>query len=82
MKIDPRPAVSKRAKRYDAGAFGAHQGRPKLEGELEMSEMISSELRFIPACIPRQGRRHYPGIVDQDVELFVVSKELFREGVY
>lgn len=47
-----------------------------------MSEVVDRELRFVPARISRKGRGHDPCIVDQDVELFITCKELFREAVY
>ena len=46
-----------------------------------MPEMVGRELRFVPGRIARKRRGHYC-VVDQDVEFGVISKELFREGVY
>jgi hypothetical protein len=56
------------AESHDTGAFGADERWPEPAGELEMAEVVGRELRFIAPRIPRQGRGHDAGIVDENVE--------------
>jgi len=82
LKIYRSPPVSDRGQRNHVCALRTPQGWPEPSCKLEMSQVVGGELRFVAARIARKRRSHYPCVVDQDVELFVASKELFREGVY
>src|SRR6202034_1403483 len=73
--------VRARRERDAPGSLRLQQRGPQPRGELEVPEVVRGELKLEATGVLREGDRHDPGVVDEEMERTPRREKARGEGV-